>query len=75
MNFEDYEVVQISTYGDSEENPKIRANNEKFPEIVQYVDDETDTFVVNLRTRKFDLANDFFQIHTKIKQFTVTEHG
>ena len=73
-NFEDYEVVWISTYGDSEEVPEIRANNEKYPEIVQYVKEEQETYVVNRRTRKFDIADDFFQIH-RVKTFTVTEHG
>jgi hypothetical protein len=60
MKLTRYLVKTITTYGDSEDDQGHLQNNLEYPEIVQYVSEETELFVINPITRQFWPAVDFF---------------
>lgn len=68
-----FDVVRITIYGDDEEDEALRQNNLKYPEIVQYVKGEEQTFVVDVKTRQWELAADFLSAK-RVKRFKVEEY-
>lgn len=69
----EYEVVRLSTYGDEEDDLTLRKNNIKYPEIIQYIPDEVETFIVDVETKTFVPARDFFyHVDPEILKFQVT---
>ena len=70
MNTREFKVIVITTYGSDEDDPEYRANNKMHPEIVPYVEDEQDLFVVDTKSNRFWFASKFFAA-THVDSFTV----
>ena len=66
-----YEIVRVSPYGDEEEDVHLLENNLKYPEICRYVEDAEETFIVDLRTGKFERFTVEFFYMNQITKFKV----
>lgn len=67
MNFRVVRITNnIEDYQDCEEDTK------EFPELVKYVEDEMNTFIIEEDTEEFYKAEEFFFM-TSFKRFKITE--
>ncbi len=57
-----FRVVTVTN--NLEEYPQYRDDTEEFPEIVSYVEDEANTFIVDTRDGDFWPAREFFDMVT-----------
>lgn len=64
----EFRVITITN--DLQEHPQYRDDTEEFPNLVQYIEDEVETFVVDMRDGGFWGASDFF-FGTNITHFIV----
>lgn len=65
-----YEVLLLSTYGEEETSPDIRANNMRYPELLRHIKDEEELMVIEPRTCRYWPASEFFHM-TGVKKFEV----
>ena len=66
----EYRVLRITN--NIEEYPDAKSNSHEFPHIVPHVEDEFDLFILDLKTRNFWKASEFFHM-VDVEQFEVTE--
>lgn len=65
-----YRVLRITN--NVKEYPEAKSDSHEFPYIVPHVDDEFGVFVVDLRTRNFWKASEFFYM-VNVNQFEVKQ--
>ena len=67
-----FDVVVLTTYGDEEERQDLRANNQRYPELLHHVRGERERFVVDIKSRHYWRAEDFFnKVH--VSKFKIIE--